>query len=117
MVGTVTVDPSGRGGSEYRDPARRVVEVGAYDGRGFDPKTITVAQGTTVRWVNHGKETHTVTARDGRFDQELRPGASFSVTFGAPGTYQYYCRPHEKMGMVGTVVVRPSGSGGSGSGY
>jgi plastocyanin len=98
-------------------PARptTTTTVEAYDGRGFEPKTITVAPGTTVRWVNHGKERHTVTSRDGLFDSgELSPGASYSVTFTRPGTYHYFCRPHEKMGMVGTVVVGSGGSGGSG---
>jgi plastocyanin len=90
----------------YVQPARPVVEVSAIDKRGFDPKTITVAPGTTVRWVNRGQERHTVTSRDGKFDSgPMAPGAEFNVTFVTPGTYEYFCKPHEKMGMVGTVVV------------
>jgi plastocyanin len=101
--------------TSYMRPAQQVVEVGAYDKVGFKPKSITVAPGTTVRWVNYGEERHTVTSRDGLFDSgPLSPGATYSVTFMRPGTYHYFCRPHEKMGMVGTVVV---GSGGSGPGY
>ena len=34
-----------------------------------------------------------------------RPAPTFSVTFGASGTYSYLCLLHE--GMVGTVVVEP----------
>src|SRR5437764_857123 len=52
----------------YMRPAPRVVQVGAYDKVGFKPKTITVAPGTTVRWVNYGRERHTVTSRNGLFD-------------------------------------------------
>jgi plastocyanin len=104
-----------------KPPARAVVEVGAYDKVGFKPKSVTVAPGTTVRWTNHGKEKHTVTSRDGLFDRELPPGGTYSFTFKTPGTFHYYCRPHEKMGMVGTVVVGAAGSGGPGgtgsSGY
>ena len=93
------------GGAAAR-PARPVVEVAAIDKVGFKPKTINVEPGTTVRWVNHGKEPHTVTSRDGHFDSgPLSPGGTFSVMFLRPGTYHYVCKPHEKMGMVGTVVV------------
>jgi plastocyanin len=103
-------------------PARPEVEVGAIDGKGFEPKTVNVAPGTTVRWVNHGKERHTVTSRDGLFDSELPPGGTYRVTFTRPGTFHYFCRPHEKMGMVGTVIVGqssgPEGAGGKvGPGY
>jgi len=96
----------------YSPPAfypRRVVQVGAYDKIGFVPKRISVAPGTTVRWVSRGQETHTVTSRNGLFNSgPLPPGASFSVTFRQPGTYRYFCRPHRKMGMVGTVFVGSS---------
>jgi len=95
-----------------RQPAGPVVEVAAIDGKGFEPKTLTVAPGTTVRWVNRGKEAHTVTSRSGRFDSgPIPPGGSYTVVFVTPGTYDYFCRPHEKMGMVGSVTVGSSGPG------
>jgi len=103
----------------YTRPSGTVVEVAAIDGKGFEPKAITVRPGTTVRWVNRGKERHTVTSRSGRFDSgPIPPGGSFTVMFVTPGTHDYFCRPHEKMGMVGSVTVKEgasSGSGGSGS--
>jgi plastocyanin len=34
-------------------------------------------------------------------------GASFKVTFDAPGTYPYYCALHDVLGMRGTIVVEP----------
>jgi plastocyanin len=99
-------------------PTQQVVDVGAYDKVGFKPQSITVAPGTTVRWVNHGEEGHTVTSRDGLFDSgPLARGATFSFTFTRPGTFNYFCRPHEMMGMVGTVVVGSGGPGGSAPGY
>ena len=95
--------------------------VGAYDDY-FQPKTINVQPGTTVRWVNYGKHTHTVTSKDGRWDSgDIPPGASYTVTFRTPGTYYYYCRHHTKEKMEGTIVVGAStpgtsgGYGGSGS--
>jgi plastocyanin len=108
MVGTVVVGDGG---------ARPEVEVGAYDKVGFKPKMLNVEPGTTVRWVNHGKEAHTVTSKDGLFDSgPMSPGGSYKVTFKRTGTFHYYCKPHEKMGMVGTVVVGSGGSGDSGPG-
>jgi plastocyanin len=40
------------------------------------------------------------------FDSGLiSPGKDYSHTFTVPGTYKYFCIPHEAAGMVGTVVV------------
>jgi plastocyanin len=89
------------------------VTVGAYDNH-FGPTTITVQPGTTVRWVNYGRHTHTVTAADGRWDSgDLAPGATYSATFQQPGTYAYYCRHHAKDRMQGTIVVGGGGPGPS----
>jgi hypothetical protein len=30
---------------------------------------------------------------------------TFSFTFEEPGTYDYFCIPHESMGMIGSVTV------------
>jgi plastocyanin len=95
--------------------------VGAYDNR-FEPQTINVQPGTTVRWVNYGQHAHTVTADDGSWDSgDIQPGASYSATFNNPGTYYYYCRHHTQDRMRGVVVVGSSGDNGTGgsrsSGY
>jgi hypothetical protein len=34
---------------------------------------------------------------------------TFSFTFEEPGTYDYFCIPHEDLGMVGTVTVTVTG--------
>ena len=88
------------------------VTVGAYDNC-FEPATITVQPGTTVRWVNYGKRTHTVTANDGRWDSgDIPPGGTYSATFQQPGTYYYYCRHHTQDKMQGTIVVGAGGGPG-----
>jgi plastocyanin len=92
-----------------------MVEVGAVNRVGFVPSTVSVTPGTTVRWISRGREAHTVTSRDGLFNSVLQPGGYFNYTFTRPGTYRYYCRPHERMGMVGTVVVSSPGNGGGAS--
>jgi plastocyanin len=72
----------------------------------FDPATITVATGTTVRWTNSGANQHTTTSIDGLWDSgTMSPGATFSFTFSTPGRYGYLCEFHDELGMVGTVVV------------
>jgi plastocyanin len=74
----------------------------------FAPANITVEPGTTVTWVQSGNNPHTTTSYDGLWDSGLLPGGSgqtFSFTFEEPGTYDYFCIPHEDLGMVGTVTV------------
>jgi len=84
----------------------------------FDPATLNVQVGTTVRWTNNGKNVHTVTASDGKWDSgDLAAGATYSVTFSTPGTYKYYCKHHKN--MEGSIVVGEPGKapigGGTGS--
>jgi plastocyanin len=74
----------------------------------FEPANITVEPGTTVTWVQSGNNSHTTTSYDGLWDSGMIEGGSggtFSFTFEEPGTYDYFCIPHEEMGMVGSVTV------------
>lgn len=79
----------------------------------FDEADITVEPGTTVTWVQRGQYGHTTTSYDGLWDSGLIEGGTYgtySHTFEEPGTYEYFCGPHEEMGMVGTVTVSGSAS-------
>jgi plastocyanin len=96
----------------------------------FEPETITVSVGDTVRWLNNSGRGHTVTA----YDSDLPDGAAFFAsggfdstaaaregwqagegridvcetyehTFETAGEFPYLCIPHEAAGMIGTVVV------------
>jgi plastocyanin len=81
------------------------VSVGMYDNY-FQPNTLTVLPGSTVRWAHYGQHKHTVTSATGQWDSgELGGGAVYSITFTQPGTYPYYCRIHSGE-MRGTIVVR-----------
>ena len=74
----------------------------------FGQANITVPAGTTVTWVQAGDNPHTSTSYDGLWDSGLIQGGaegSVSYTFEEPGTYSYFCGPHEDQGMVGTVTV------------
>jgi plastocyanin len=73
----------------------------------FAPGVLTVPVGTTVTWVNHDEEVHTVTAGD-QPQSFKSPGLDtddkFSFTFDTPGTYGYFCSIHSY--MKGKIVAR-----------
>ncbi|MBM3320089.1 MAG: plastocyanin [Candidatus Eisenbacteria bacterium] len=89
-------------------------------GTTFVPASITIQLGDTVRWVN-GSLSHTVTSGFGSGDPNA--GALFDAPLSGlnpeffyafsdtAGTYPYFCRPHEIMGMTGTIIVQPNLSG------
>ena len=86
------------------------------DDNHFEEANITVPAGTTVTWVQSGNNPHTTTSYDGLWDSGIiqgGSGGSFSFTFNEPGTYEYFCRPHENQGMVGSVTVTGGGGGGA----
>jgi plastocyanin len=81
----------------------------------FEQADITVPTGTTVTWVQAGNNPHTTTSYDGLWDSGMLAGGSgesFSYTFDEPGSYTYFCIPHESQGMVGSVTVTGGGGGG-----
>ena len=74
-------------------------------GSRFEPVTLTIAAGATVRWFNDDALPHTVTASDGSWDSgNLSPGGSYERRFDSPGTYAYLCLYHP--GMTGAIEVR-----------
>ena len=70
----------------------------------YAPKELRVAAGTTVTFVNRGKEFHTVTSDDaGRpFDVGIDSNKSATLTFDKVGVFAYHCGVHPQM----TGVVR-----------
>lgn len=74
-------------------------------GSRFEPSTLTIRVGDTVRWFNDDALPHTVSATDGSWDSgNLSPGASFERRFNVAGGYGYLCRYHP--GMAGTIEVQ-----------
>lgn len=85
----------------------------------FNPHVTRVTVGGRVSWVLESG-VHTATAYhpengqprlvpegtaawdSGRLSEQ---GETFEHTFDTEGVYHYYCRPHEQLGMIGTVVV------------
>jgi plastocyanin len=71
----------------------------------FTPKEMTVAVGTTVKWVNHDDIPHLVANKDKVFrSKALDTDDSFSYTFANAGTFDYFCGLHPY--MVGKVIVK-----------
>ncbi len=87
----------------------------------FEPAALTVRRGATVTWRNTSATMHTVTDDPGKAANKadaalpegaqpwdsgnINPGQTFQHTFDTPGTYKYFCTPHEAAGMLGTINV------------
>ena len=74
----------------------------------FDPASVTVKVGTTVKWTNSDDLPHTVTKTDGPgedFDSGNMDagGAEFEHTFEEKGKFDYVCQIHP--GQEGSVTV------------
>jgi amicyanin len=70
----------------------------------FAPAELTIAVGDTVTWTNRDDMIHTATGVTGAWDSgDLALGESYSLTFTAPGTYDYLCTPHPS--MTGRIIV------------
>ena len=71
----------------------------------FNPQKITVKSGEKITWINHDEEPHTVVSVGKKFQKSpaLDTDQEYSITAGAPGTYEYFCSVHPK--MTATIVV------------
>jgi len=87
----------------------------------YEPASLTVKAGTTVKWVNESDNRHSATD-DPKFEKAagmailpaggtawttpfIGNGDIARQTFTTPGKYQYFCRNHGQFGMVGTITV------------
>jgi plastocyanin len=76
----------------------------AIDNFTFNPQSLTVKTGATVRWVNNDDIPHAVAAVNKQFrSKTLDTDDSFAFTFTTPGRYEYFCSLHPH--MTGTIVV------------
>lgn len=114
------------GNSAHAATTRASVTVKLTDADQFVPAHVSVHVGDTIRWVNVSSQVHTVTddSRRAAYAADaalppgapafnsgfLKPGASYTRTFTVPGTYRYFCIPHEGLGMLGTITVVPAGA-------
>lgn len=88
-------------------------------GHHFEPHVARITVGGTVTFVNESGA-HSATAYHPDYDKPLRipegatpwnsgvlteAGAEFEHTFETEGVFQYYCIPHEGMGMIAAIIV------------
>lgn len=94
----------------------------------FQPANLTIVAGDLVRWTNVSGGPHNVAfhpdkippgakallnaAMKGRMSDLtgrllIEPNATYEISFVGlpPGRYEYYCTPHEMLGMTGTITV------------
>lgn len=86
----------------------------------FRSPLVWVDSGTDVTWVNESGSHSSTAYAPANGDKPRRvpegapawdsgvlseQGATFTQTFDTDGVYDYYCTPHESLGMVGRVVV------------
>ncbi len=86
----------------------------------FQPSVVTIQVGDAVRWVR-ASGIHTITSGTGFADPNVAfffdepfdfVDPEFIYTFeDTAGTYPYFCRPHEVLGMKGTVIVEKTDVG------
>src|SRR5216117_272022 len=71
----------------------------------YSPATLTVPVGTTVTWINHDDDVHTVTSSAQAFTSRgIDTDETFTYKFTKPGTYVYFCTLHPL--MTATIVVK-----------
>ncbi len=85
----------------------------------FAPHVVRVTVGGTVTFHNESGSHSTAAYHPDNDRPQLVPdgaaawnsgllteqGATFEHTFETEGVYHYYCKPHETLGMIGTVIV------------
>lgn len=79
----------------------------------FDPQTVTIQQGESVRWTNRDLVPHTATSGNpgdadagAVFDSgNLLQGQAFTQQFDQAGEFVYYCRVHPLMMRDAKVIV------------
>ncbi len=73
----------------------------------FNPSSLQIQTGDTVRWQFNGSLGHTTTSdTPGLWDSGLQSSGFFERTFNSAGTFGYHCQPHAAFGMTGTIAVQ-----------
>ena len=100
--------------------AQSSITIDATDSLKFSPSTACLKAGGTVTWKNSGTIAHTSTdtpslaakaadsvlpAGAAAWNHPLPAGASWSLKLTVVGTYEYFCIPHETLGMIGSLTV------------
>jgi plastocyanin len=122
---TTTVTMPGSTTTTTLGPTLHTVMVGQNALLTYQPATLPIKVGDTVRWVwgssfhnvVSGQVTNGIGTADGIFcfpnDTNCASAPlgntndTYDHTFTTAGTFSYFCSPHASSGMVGTIVVQP----------
>lgn len=107
-------------GNDTLPNSKPAVTIGMTNSLSFDPDTVHIKVGETVRWKNTSLLVHSATGDPSEATIEesaslpdgaqpfnsglLDPDQTFEHTFKVAGTYNYFCIPHEAM-MRGVIIV------------
>lgn len=74
----------------------------------FNPSSLAIAKGTTVKFTNKDNANHSATSSGGLFDSgKIESDKSYSYTFNNAGTYNIFCKYHQSnMQEQGYIVVQ-----------
>ncbi len=119
--------------SETDSDTPRILALFSYNGGiyYYNPAGLYIPVGQRVEWVGVGRrgvtayhpsnDNHELRIPEGArpFDSEtMGSGGTFKWTFEVEGTYDYYSRAYEFLGMVGRIIVgKPGGHGERPPGY
>ena len=96
--------------------AQTIHEVMVLDNE-FSPSTLDIEAGDTVRWINPANNgaPHNVVSSDFLWTPFTpTENWNFEFTFDNAGSFDYFCAPHQALGMTGVVNVTGSTNTGSG---
>ena len=124
--GTAANETTASGGSSGGGGPTKEVIVGPGGSLVYDPADLTIANGTTVKFVWES-DNHNIVVENqpeganwegtaGGASKTYNTGHEYSHTFDTNGTYEYFCQPHKTAGMVGTITVQDSVNSGGGGG-
>jgi plastocyanin len=105
--------------SGIRSPRSAIFDVTVGQGFTFNPNTLSISVGDTVRWTwassGHSVTSGTPCIPNGQFcspnDMNCQSGtlsnmgAVYEHTFSVPGRYSYFCHAHCEYGMTGIINV------------
>jgi plastocyanin len=77
------------------------------DNFSFAPAELTIAPGTTVKFINHDDIPHSVLEAGGKFKSKVMDtDEDYSRTFDTAGEITYFCGLHPH--MKGKIIVKPT---------
>jgi plastocyanin len=101
---TVSATLAASSGASQTAGASKVVDV-SIQNSAFNPASVQISTGDTVKWTNMDSFDHTVTGSIFK-SGNINKGQSYQFQFTKPGVYDYICTIHPNMKGTVTVVTK-----------